>query len=56
MPPPQKSTPHELLQFLVDESGQSANALLLPIFGQRSHVHEALTGKRPIGGPQAKKL
>ena len=54
--PPDNSTPAEMLQFLVDHSGQSANDLLLPIFGQRSHVHEALTGKRPISGAQAKKL
>jgi antitoxin component HigA of HigAB toxin-antitoxin module len=29
---------------------------LLLIFGQRSHVHEALTGKRSISAPQARKL
>lgn len=54
--PPEGCTPAEMLQFLVDESGQSAIELLSPIFGQRSHVYEALTGKRPISGPQAKKL
>ena len=49
-------SPQEMLQFLVDQSGQSATDLLGPIFGQRSHVYEALVGKRPISGPQAKKL
>jgi antitoxin component HigA of HigAB toxin-antitoxin module len=45
-----------MLQFLVDQSGQSAVKLLSPIFGQSSHVYEALTGKRPISAKQAKKL
>ncbi len=54
--PREGCSPGELLQFLVDQSGQSASALLTPIFGQRSHVYEALNGKRPISGPQAKKL
>ncbi len=54
--PPDDSTPAELLQFLVDHSGKSATELLLPIFGQRSHVNEALNGKRPISAPQARKL
>lgn len=54
--PREGCSPAELLQFLVDQSGQSASALLTPIFGQRSHVYEALNGKRPISGPQAKKL
>lgn len=54
--PPDDSTPAELLQFLVEHSGKSATELLLPIFGQRSHVNEALNGKRPISAPQARKL
>jgi HTH-type transcriptional regulator / antitoxin HigA len=54
--PREGCSPSEMLQFLVDQSGQSAAALLTPIFGQRSHVYEALSGKRPISGPQAKKL
>ena len=49
-------SPAEMLQFLVDQSGQSAVDLLGPIFGQSSHVYEALRGKRPIGAKQAKKL
>jgi HTH-type transcriptional regulator/antitoxin HigA len=54
--PPEKSTPAELLQFLVEHSGRSAAELLSPVFGQRSHVSEALSGKRAISAPQARKL
>jgi HTH-type transcriptional regulator/antitoxin HigA len=54
--PPDNSTPAEYLQFLVEHSGKSATELLLPVFGQRSHVHEALTGKRGISATQARKL
>ena len=54
--PPDDSTPAEYLQFLVEHSGKSATELLLPVFGQRSHVHEALTGKRGISATQARKL
>ena len=53
--PPDSSTPAEKLQFLLEHSGKTP-ADLLPIFGQRSHVHEALTGKRAISAPQARKL
>jgi HTH-type transcriptional regulator/antitoxin HigA len=53
--PPDDSTPAEILQFLLDHSGKKP-ADLLPIFGQRSHVSEALSGKRPISAPQARKL
>jgi HTH-type transcriptional regulator/antitoxin HigA len=53
--PPDKSTPAETLQFLLEHSGKTA-ANLQSIFGQRSHVHEALTGKRSISAPQARKL
>ena len=54
--PPDDSTPAERLQFLVEHSGKSATELLSPIFGQRSHVNEALTGKRPVSAAQARKL
>ena len=54
--PPDNSTPAERLQFLVEHSGKSANELLLPVFGQRSHVNEALNGKRAISAAQARKL
>jgi HTH-type transcriptional regulator / antitoxin HigA len=49
------STPHERLQHLLEVSGK-APADLLPIFGQRSHVNEALNGKRPISATHARKL
>jgi HTH-type transcriptional regulator/antitoxin HigA len=54
--PPDTSTPAERLRFLVEHSNKSATELLMPIFGQRSHVHEALNGKRPISATQARKL
>ena len=53
--PPDDSTPAEMLQFLMEKSGKVA-ADLLPVFGQRSHVNEALNGKRPISAEQARKL
>lgn len=53
--PPDKCTPGEKLQFLLDHSGKTAKDLK-PVFGQRSHVHEALTGTRNISAPQARKL
>jgi HTH-type transcriptional regulator/antitoxin HigA len=54
--PPDNSTPAERLQFLVEHSGKSATELLLAVFGQRSHVNEALNGKRAISAAQARKL
>jgi antitoxin component HigA of HigAB toxin-antitoxin module len=53
--PPDDSTPAERLEFLLEHSGK-APADLLPVFGQRSHVNEALTGKRNISAAQARKL
>ena len=53
--PPDDSTAAERLQFLLEHSGKTS-AELMPVFGQRSHVHEALTGKRAISAPQARKL
>jgi HTH-type transcriptional regulator / antitoxin HigA len=54
--PVAKSTPAEMLQFLVERSGKSAAELLSHVFGQRSHVSEALNGKREISAEQARKL
>jgi antitoxin component HigA of HigAB toxin-antitoxin module len=54
--PSEESSPAATLQFLVDHSGKTATQLLTPIFGQRSHIHEALTGKRAISAAQARKL
>ncbi len=53
--PPDKSTPAEKLQFLLEHSGKTVTDLQ-SVFGQRSHVNEALTGKRSISAPQARKL
>ena len=53
--PPDDSPPGETLQFLMQHSGKAASDLL-PVFGQRSHVSEALSGKRPITAVQARKL
>jgi len=51
--PPGDSTPAERLQFLLAHSGKTP-ADLLPVFGQRSHVNEALNGKRKISAEQAR--
>ena len=53
--PPDDGSPGEKLRHLLEVSGKSA-AALTSVFGQRSHVHEALTGKRPISAEQARKL
>src|SRR4051812_45134900 len=44
---------HERLRHLLEVSGKTP-ADLLPIFGQRSHVNEALNGKRPINATHAR--
>ena len=53
--PPTKMTPQEAIGFLLEHSGKTA-ADLLSVFGQRSHVAEALSGKRKISAGQARKL
>ena len=53
--PPTKMTPQEAILFLLEHSGKTA-ADLLSVFGQRSHVTEALSGKRKISAEQARKL
>ena len=53
--PPTESTPAERLKYLLQSSGRPV-ADLLAVFGQRSHAHEALNGKRPISAEQARKL
>ena len=53
--PPDDSTPAERLQFLLEQSSKTPSDLL-PVFGQRSHVHEALRGKRSISASHARKL
>jgi HTH-type transcriptional regulator/antitoxin HigA len=47
--------PHELLQSLLEESGKR-QADLLPVFGSRSRVSDAVNGKRSISKAQAKRL
>jgi HTH-type transcriptional regulator/antitoxin HigA len=53
--PLDNSSPAEKLRHLLEISGKSTT-VLTPVFGQRSHVHEALTGKRPISAERARKL
>ncbi len=53
--PPDPSTPAERLGYLLEMSGKPASSLI-PVFGQRSHVNEALSGKRPISAEHARKL
>ena len=53
--PPEESTPAQRLQYLLEVSGKK-NADLIRVFGQISHVSEALHGKRPISLEQARKL
>lgn len=47
--------PHELLQALLEES-EKRQADLLPVFGSRSRVSDAVNGKRAISKAQAKRL
>jgi HTH-type transcriptional regulator / antitoxin HigA len=53
--PPEDSSPAERLQYLLEVSGKKP-ADLTPIFGQVSHVSEAIRGKRPISAAQARRL
>jgi len=53
--PPEESSPAERLRFLLEHSGKEP-ADLIPVFGQRSHLKEALNGKREISAAQARKL
>jgi HTH-type transcriptional regulator/antitoxin HigA len=53
--PPANMTPDEAIRFLLEHSGRTP-ADLCSVFGQRSHVNEALNGKRKISAEQARKL
>jgi antitoxin component HigA of HigAB toxin-antitoxin module len=53
--PPDEVSPAERLLFLMERSGKHVLDLL-PVFGQRRSVHEALTGKRPISATEARNL
>ena len=52
--PPDDNTPGERLRFLLEHSGKTV-ADLLSIFSQRSHVNEALNGRRRISAEHARK-
>jgi HTH-type transcriptional regulator/antitoxin HigA len=54
-PPREKSKPHEMAAFLLEQRGLSAKDLW-PVIGPRSRVSEMLAGKRSISKDQAKKL
>ncbi len=53
--PPSNSTPAERLRFLLDHAAKKPSDLLA-VFGQRSHVNEALNGRREISLEKARKL
>ncbi len=54
-PPRPKSTPHELVAFLLEQRGLKPNDLW-PVIGSKGRVSEILAGKRAISKEQAKKL
>jgi HTH-type transcriptional regulator/antitoxin HigA len=49
------SAPHEMVAFLLDQRGLTAQDLV-PVVGSRSRVSEILAAKRSISKEQAKKL
>jgi HTH-type transcriptional regulator/antitoxin HigA len=53
--PPDDAGPAQRLRFLLEHFGKTT-ADLVPVFGQRSHVNEALNGKRRISAVQARRL
>ena len=53
--PPNSSTPAERLRFLLEHSAKKPSDLA-PVFGQRSHVNEALNGRREISLGKARLL
>jgi HTH-type transcriptional regulator / antitoxin HigA len=52
---PEESTPADRLQFLLAHSEKTPDDLL-SVFGQRSHVNEAVNGERKISAEQTRKL
>ena len=54
-PPREKSKPHEIVAFLLDQRGFAAKELW-PVIGSKGRVSEIVAGKRPISKVQAKKL
>jgi len=53
--PRQKSKPHEMVAFLLEQRGLAPKDLW-PVVGSRSRVSEILAGKRSITKGQAKRL
>jgi HTH-type transcriptional regulator/antitoxin HigA len=53
--PLRQVAPNEMLAYLMEASGRTTKDLL-PVFGTRGRVSEALSGKRSISKEQAKKL
>ncbi|MEX2260540.1 MAG: hypothetical protein WD696_01240 [Bryobacteraceae bacterium] len=53
--PSQRSEPHEMLAFLLEQRGLRPSDLW-PVIGSKSRVSEILAGKRSISKEQAKKL
>jgi HTH-type transcriptional regulator/antitoxin HigA len=53
--PVPQSEPHEMVAFLLDQRGLTAQDLV-PVVGSRSRVSEILAAKRSISKEQAKKL
>ena len=54
-PPRERSKPHEMVAFLLDQRGFAAKDLW-PVIGSKGRVSEIVAGKRPISKDQAKKL
>ena len=54
-PPREKSKPHEMVEFLLEQRGLKSSDLW-PVIGSKGRVSEILAGKRPISKEQAKKL
>ena len=53
--PREKSKPHKMVAFLLEQRGLMAKDLL-PVIGSKGRVSEILSGKRSISKEQAKKL
>jgi HTH-type transcriptional regulator/antitoxin HigA len=54
-PPREKSKPHEMVAFLLEQRGLKPSDLW-PVVGSKGRVSEILSGKRAISKEQAKKL
>ena len=54
-PPREKSKPHEMVAFLLEQRGLTPKDLW-PVIGSKGRVSEIVGGKRPISKDQAKKL